>query len=202
MSRITYGYKRRQHDTLMTSLCVIDKIENNPFFPKPPAALAKLKKAAPAFQKALANALGRDKHLVAVKDEKKELVLALLQELARYVLKVSNGDRTIILSSGFDTTKERRKTWIPPVIEQLEVTLGGPGVATTLAKKVSGVKGYMHEYATEQPGKNTEWFSAGSTLKKYTFDKLQSGKRYWFRVVGIGTRKRQGYSPIVSVVIQ
>src|ERR1044072_9677977 len=88
MSRINYGYKRRQHDILMTSMCVIDKMENNPLFPKPPAALEKLKKATPAFQKALANALGRDKHMVAVKDGKKELVLALLQALVKYVLKV------------------------------------------------------------------------------------------------------------------
>ena len=202
MSRINYGYKRRQHDILMTSMCVIDKMENNPLFPKPPAALEKLKKATPAFQKALANALGRDKHMVAVKDGKKELVLALLQELVTYVLKVSNGDRMIILSSGFDATQERRKIWIAPVIEDLEVKLGGPGIATIQAKGVKGVKGYAHQYAIEQPAKHTIWHSEGSTNKKYTFINLKSEKRYWFRIVGIGTRKRQGYSPIVSVVIQ
>lgn len=202
MSRITYGYKRRQNDILVTSMYVLDKMENNPLFPKPPAALAKLKKAAPVFQIALANALGRDKHMIAIKDEKKDLVLSLLQELVLYVLKVSKGDRTIILSSGFEPTRERRKTWISPEIEILEVILGGPGIATTLAKGVKGVKGYVHQYTTKEPDKNTEWHTEGSSLKKHTFMHLKSEKRYWFRVVGIGTRKRHGYSPIVSVVIQ
>lgn len=202
MSRITYGYKRRQNDILITSLYVISKMENNPLFPKPPAALKKLKKAAPEFQQALADALGRDKFLVAIKDQKKELVLNLLQELVTYVTEVSDGDRIVILSSGFEPTQERRKTWISPVIEKLEVMLGGPGIVTTLAKGVKGVKGYVHQYTTKQPDKNTEWHTEGSSLKKHTFIHLTSEKRYWFRIVGIGTRKRQAYSPIVSVVIQ
>jgi len=202
MSRITYGYKRRQHDILMTSRCVISKMENNPLFPKPPAALKKLKKAAPEFQDALANALTRDRVMLAIKDQKKELVLSLLDELVLYVLEVSDGDRAIILSSGFDASKEPRKIWIPPSIGNLEVTLGGPGIATTLVKKVSGVKGYIHQYTLEKPTPNTEWYSDGSSLKKHTFMNLQSEKRYWFRVMGIGTRNRFVYSPIVSVVIQ
>lgn len=183
-------------------MCVISKMENNPYFPNPPAALAKLKKAVPEFNTALANAMGRDMEMVAVKDNLKELVLNLLQELVDYVLKVSKGDRIIILSSGFEPSKEPRKTWVAPVIEELEVKLGGVGTAHIQAKKVSGVKAYVHEYTSEQPGPNTEWVSEFSSIKKHTFKGLQSEKRYWFRVLGIGSRKRKSYSPIVSVVIQ
>jgi hypothetical protein len=202
MSRITYGYKRRQSDILMTGMCVINKMENNPYFPNPPAALAKLKKVVPEFKTALANAMGRDMEMVAVKDNLKELVLTLLQELVDYVLKVSKGDRIIILSSGFEPGKERRKTWVAPVIKELEVKLGGPGTAYIQAKKVSGVKAYAHQYTSEQPGPNTEWINEFSSIKKHTFKGLQSEKRYWFRILGIGSRKRKSYSPIVSVVIQ
>jgi hypothetical protein len=202
MSRITYGYKRRQHDILITSLYVISKMENNPLFPQPPAALKKLKKAAPEFQTALADALTHDKYFVAFKNKKKVIVLNLLQELVSYVTEVSNGDKAIILSSGFNASKEPRKTWIPPAIGKLEVKLGGPGIATVLAKKVSGVKGYAHQYTTEEPTHNTLWHTEGSSLKKHTFTGLRSEKRYWFRILGIGTRKRKSYSPIVSVVIQ
>jgi hypothetical protein len=202
MCRITYGYKRRQSDILLTSMCVVEKMENNPYFSKPPAALAKLKKAVPAFQAALADALGRDKHMVALKDQKKELVLILLQELAEYVIKISKGNRIIILSSGFDASRERRKIWMDPAIEKLEVKLGGPGTATILAKKVIGVKAYVHQYTAEQPGPNTKWVTEESSIKNHTFKGLQSEKRHWFRVLGIGTRNRKSYSPIVSVVIQ
>jgi hypothetical protein len=181
---------------------VIDKLENNPLYPKPPAALAKLKKAVPGFQLALVNAKGRDKEMVAIKNKIKDVILTLLQELAVYVTRISRGDRRMILSSGFDTNREPRKIWDEPSIEQLEVTLGGPGIATIEAKNVKGVKAYIHQYTTEEPGPNTIWNSDGRVIKKYTFKNLKSEKRYWFRIVGIGTRKRQGYSPIVSVVIQ
>jgi hypothetical protein len=202
MCRITYGYKRRQSDILLTSMCVITKMENNPYFPKPPAALTKLKKAVPKYKTALANALGRDKEMVANKDKMKALVLNLLQELADYITKISKGDRIIILSSGFDASKEPRKTWVAPAIEELEVKLGGAGTANIQAKKVSGVKAYSHQYTAEQPGPNTAWVSEESSIKKHTFKGLQSEKRYWFRILGIGTRRRKSYSPIVSVVIQ
>ncbi|HUP11930.1 MAG TPA: hypothetical protein VM187_06960 [Niastella sp.] len=202
MCRITYGYKRRQSDILLTSMCVISKMENNPYFPKPPAALAKLKTTVPKFQTALANALGRDKEMVAIKDNIKELVLNLLQELVSYVMEISKGDRIMILSSGFDASKEPSKTWVEPVIEELEVILGGAGIANIQAKKVRGIKAYTHQYTYEQPGPNTQWVSEVSSVKKHTFKGLQSEKRYWFRVLGIGTRRRKSYSPIVSVVIQ
>jgi hypothetical protein len=183
-------------------MCVIEKMENNPYFPDPPAALKKLKKAAPAFQAALANAMGRDIEMVAIKDKKKEVVLNLLQELVDYVTKISAGNKIIILSSGFDASKERRKTWVDPSIKELEVKLGGPGTATIQAKKVFGVKAYIHQYTSEPPGPNTTWVREESSVKNHTFKGLQSEKRHWFRVIGIGTRNRKSYSPIVSVVIQ
>lgn len=195
-------YERREDDLAITSQRVIDKMENNPFFTEPPAALTKLKKAAPEFQTALSNALSRDKHLVAIKNDLKALILLLLKEVADYVTKICKGDKIMILSSGFDVNKDPRKTWIAPAIEILEVELGGPGIATTLAKNVSGVKGYVHQYTTEQPGPNTQWITEGSSSKSYTFTGLQSEKRYWFRVMGIGTRKRRTYSPVITVVIQ
>jgi hypothetical protein len=181
---------------------VADKLENNPLFPNPPVALTKLKKAAPELQAAMINAAGRDKEMVAIKNKIKSTVLKLLQELAAYVTKISMGDRRMILSSGFDTNRVPRKVWVAPTIEELIVKLEGPGAVTVMAKNVSGVKAYIHQFTTEQPGPNTQWNSEGNMIKKYTFKNLKSEKRYWFRVIGIGTRKRQGYSPIVSVVIQ
>lgn len=202
MCRITYEYTRRQNEILITGMRVIEKLENNPLFPDPPATLAKLKKAAPEYQSALVNAKGRDKEMVAIKNKLKEVVLKLLLELSMYVTKISKGDRRTILSSGFEANREPRKIWVAPVIEQLEVTLGGQGVATTMAKNVTGVKAYIHEYTTEQPGPHTIWASTGSLIKKHTFKNLKSEKRYWFRIMAIGTRQRTSYSPIVSVVIQ
>jgi hypothetical protein len=202
MSRIVTKYKRRQSDIALTANRVIEKMPNNPDFPNPPIVLAKLTKLLPEFQTALAHAAGRDKHLVAIKNEKKLIVLDLLEELARYVTEKSKGDRSIILSSGFDAYSLRSKTGSSPTIKDLEVELGASGEATTRASNVSGVRSYVHQYTTEFPGPNTEWISAVSSKNNHKFEGLISEKRHWFRVIAIGSRKRIGYSPVVSKVIQ
>ena len=62
MNRIVTKYKKCQGDIALIAHRVIEKMPGNPAFPDPPGALAKLAKVLPAFQKALANAVGRDKH--------------------------------------------------------------------------------------------------------------------------------------------
>jgi hypothetical protein len=115
---------------------------------------------------------------------------------------ISKGDRTTILSSGFSANQERRKRGSAPTIETLEVELGPPGEATTRVRNVKGVRAYVHQYTMEPPTIHTEWVAEGSSDGSYTFEGLQSEKRYWFRVLGIGSRKQITYSPVVSRVIQ
>jgi hypothetical protein len=149
------------------------------------------------------NAEGRDKHMVSIKNDKKAIVLALLQELSEYVTVTCNGDRTLILSSGFDATNENSSSSnLAPSVELLEVVLGAAGVVTTRAKNVIGARAYVHQYTKEQPNTNTEWIGIGSSTSYYTFEGLSSDKRYWFRVVVIGNRGQRGYSPVISRVIQ
>lgn len=202
MSRIVTKYKKCQGDIYLTAACVVEKMNNNPTFSDAPDALAKLKKVLPKFQTGLANAAGRDKYMVAIKNNLKEMVLELLDELAKYVIKISKGDRTIILGSGFDAGKERRKIGNAPSIGVLEVELGPPGKATVTARNITGARAYVHQYTMEPPGANTIWISEESTEKRYTYEGLISDKRYWFRVVAIGSRQRKAYSPVVSKVIQ
>jgi hypothetical protein len=192
--------KERQGELSTIAQCVIEKMENNPDFPDPPVALAMLKEALPEFRIALANAHGRDRIMMSIKDDKKKIVLNLLAELAEYVAITSKGDRTLILSSGFDVADENRGM-MTPAIEILDVELGPPGEATTRIKNVTAAIAYMHQYATEPPGANTVWTSVGSCKGYYTFRGLQSDKRYWFRVIAIG-RVGNGNSPVVTRVIQ
>lgn len=203
MKKISAKYKKRQSELSVIVQRVIERMENNPVFPNPPAALADLKKLLPEFQTALANAEGRDKQMVSIKNDKKAALLSLLQELCDYVTVTCNGDRTQILSSGFDATNETSSSSsLPPSIEILEVELGPSGEATTRAKNVTGIKAYVHQYTKEQPSITTEWIGTGSSNSNHTFEGLTSDKRYWFRVVAVGTDGQRGYSPVVSKVIQ
>jgi hypothetical protein len=203
MKKIVAKYKKRQSDIAVICQRVIDKMENNPVFPNPPAALAELKTLLPEFQTALANAEGRDKQMVSIKNDKKANLLVKLQELCEYVTVTCKGDRTLILSSGFDATNAANSdSNLPTAIEILDVVLGSSGEATTRVKNVTSAKGYVHQYTKEQPTMNTEWIGEGSSKGSHTFEGLTSNQRYWFRVVAIGNNGQRGYSPVVSRVIQ
>jgi hypothetical protein len=203
MKALTAKYSKRESDLARTSNRIIEEMTDNPDFPDPPPALAELKKEVPEFQEAHVNALSGDKKQVSIKNDKKVRVQNLLQELAEYVTVKSNGDRTLILSSGFDVSNERRSNKnLPPSIEKLEVELGEAGVAIIRTKDVTAVKAYIHQYTTEPPSINTVWVGDGSSYGDHTFSGLSSGKQYWFRVVAIGFKKQRAFSPIVSRFIQ
>ncbi|AEV99240.1 hypothetical protein A4D02_32065 [Niastella koreensis] len=203
MKRNIAIYTKRENGLITTSQRVIEKMENNPLFPDPPVSLPELKMLLPEFLTALASAESRDKYKIAIKNDKKAVILAMLQELATYVTITCNGDRTQILDSGFDATNiSRGGGIIAPSIEKLEVSLGAPGVAITRSRGARGAKAYVHQYTTELPGLHTEWIGEGSAQVKHTFERLISEKRYWFRVVAIGNFRQTGYSPVVTMVIQ
>ena len=201
MKPLTAKFSKRESDLVRISNRIIEEMTDNPDYPDPPAALAELKKEVPEFLEVHVNALSGDKKQVSIKNDKKAIILALLQVLADYVTAKSKGDRTLILSSGFDVAAERGSN-AAPAIEKLDVDLGQPGVATTRIKNVRGIKAYVHQYTKEQPSVLTEWFGEGSSQGTHTFTGLSSDKRYWFRVVAIGYNGQSGYSPVVSRVIQ
>jgi hypothetical protein len=203
MDQILTTYKKRQGDILTIAARVIDKMENNPVFPDPPAALEELKIQLPEFQTSLANAMGREKVMTSIKNNKKAIILQLLEELVEYVTVTCNGERTLMLSSGFDVGSVNGKgSKQPPTIEKLEVELGLAGEATTRIRYVANAIAFVHQYTTEEPNHRTKWYGEGSSLGSYTFQGLASEKRHFFRVMAIGYGGMRGYSPVVSRVIQ
>jgi len=192
---------KNEHELITLIKRVLEKMKSNPVFPNPPAALAETEKLLPEFEEALVRAKSRDKEWVAIKNNKKALILALLEELAEYVIATCKDDRALILSSGFDVTDEQGGRPVT-AIEALDVVLSAPGEATLLVKTATGTISYVHQYATEPPSQDTVWHSEGSTTGNYTFTGLTSDKRYWFRVVAIGRKGKKAYSPVVSRSIQ
>lgn len=180
---------------------VPEKMKNNPTFINPPPALAELEKEGPEFRELLRKARNRDKEWVAFKNTKKAKVLALLEEVAVYVIATCKGDRGLILSSGFDATDVQTGS-VKPFIGSLDVELRTPGEAILRAKNQKGAVAYLHQYATEAPTPTTVWHSEGSTTGDHKFTGLYSDKRYWFRVVAVGRKGQQAFSPVVTRSIQ
>jgi hypothetical protein len=191
----------RDSDTITQGYRVVEKMENNPNFPTPPSALADAKKILPELISAVADAKGRDIEAVALKNNKKADVVALLVVLAEYVTLTCKGDRLKLLSSGFPISGAS-STQIGQVIQELDVLLGAPGEATSKVRRVRGVRAYMHQYSTVQPDAETIWHSEGSKFPHYTFSGLASMQKYWFRVVAINAANERITSPVVTRVIQ
>jgi hypothetical protein len=191
---------KNEHELVTLIKHILTQLKGNAAYPNPPAALAELEKMLPELMEALERAKTRDRIWVATKNNKKAIAIALLEELAEYVLSISKGDRALIFSSGF--TIEESNGSEKTSIELLEVILNAPGEATLQVKNQKGVVSYIHQYTTEAPGPNTMWHSAGSTKGDYTFTGLETDKRYWFRVIVVGRKGQQAFSPVVSRSIQ
>jgi hypothetical protein len=201
-SIVLSSYKReRDSDLTTTGKRIVEKMENNPNFPHPPAALATLKQLLPEYHNAVANAKGRDKEMVAIKRAKKMAVVTLLTELASYVSLTCNGDEALLLNSGFEISGQYREQQVP-VIQKLVVELGPPGEVTTRIKRVAGARAYMHQYTTEPPNSETVWMNEGSTNAYYIFRGLKSAVKYWFRIVVLGSAGQTVYSPVEARIIQ
>jgi hypothetical protein len=199
---IDSSYKREGDSAiLVTGHRVTTGMDNNPDFPDLPPEHAEAKELLPKLHSSVSNAKGRDVVDINEKNEDKARFIVLLTILAKYVTEKSNGNRGIILRSGFFLAGDKSNQE-EPVIEQLDVLLGRPGEATTQVKRVRRARAYMHQYTAEPPTEETVWASEGSKNPNYTFSGLNSTVKYWFRVVAISQEGERVYSPVVTKVIQ
>jgi hypothetical protein len=201
-TKILTTYKYASDNNLLSAIhLVLGKMDGNANFPQPPAALDMLKKELPAFIAALTNAKGGDMEKAEVKNAKKATIVGLLNELSNYVALTSQGDRAMLLSSGFALTREKSDTSLGE-IKDLQVTLGRQGEATTRVKRVTGARAYIHQCAIDPITNNSQWINKVVAETAYTFTGLDSKERYVFRVVAVGVKGQEVVSPEVSRVIQ
>lgn len=193
--------RQRDSELITTGHRIGEKMTDNPNFPDPPPALETTKILLPEFQYLVSLSKGRDIEVVAQKKSKKLVLTSLLTELADYVTLTCNGNRGMLLSSGFPITGEYVNKDVQ-VIEELQVELGPPGVATTRVKRLRGARAYVHQYTDEPPTSKTIWAHIASKEAHYTFRGLQSVKKFWFRVAAIARDGQLVYSPVVERVIQ
>jgi hypothetical protein len=202
MSQITRSFKHgRDNDLAQIAHRITVSLTENPNFPNPPVPVATLEQALVDYQLALSNAAGRDKALIAIKNDKRAALRRLLSEMADYVSAVSNGDKTKLLQSGFTLSQARGELSLQP-ISLLEVETGPVGEAITRVKKVIGARTYIHEYTADPMMAEKSWNSRMTSEREVTFNDLPSGVKHWFRVRVVGMKGQMEQSPVVSRYIQ
>ena len=201
-NKIVNSYKRENdNDFITTNNKVMAKMDGNTTFVNPPEALAVIKKVLPEFIVAVVNAGDRDRVKISIKNDKRVVIEAALAELANYVTSVCKGDRTLLMTSGFELNSSKSESSLG-VIASLDVSIDHPNEAATRIKRVKGARAYLHQYTTDPLTGDSVWTSKTITETRYTFEGLQSQKKYLFKVIAIGFKGQEAHSPMVSKVIQ
>lgn len=123
----------------------------------------------------------------------------IFRVLAAYVDRIAKGDETIILLSGFNTSKQ-------PIAKQkaeLAVVSGAnSGTVKLAAKAIKGAGSYIWQYCINTPTNEKDWITGGfSTQASFEISGLTSASKYYFRFAAITSEGTTDFStPVLKVV--
>ena len=201
--KIKKTYKKPS-DTFLLKLKgrILESMRNNSYFPNPIPTHDEVEKASTNFQQSL-NVAGRnDRTLSSAKNDRKSELIAMLEKWDDYVTTTSNGDKTMLLSSGFDIAGIKNTSLDLMMIEQLDVEIGPTGQAIVRVKKVTGARLFAFQCTPDPITPESVWTTETTSDRENTFTNLNSIAKYWFRVIAYGRGKQTVTSVLVSRVIQ
>ena len=200
-SKIVFSFNQGSGASLATlARNIVSNLKNNAHFPNVAEAVAGIEKALNEYDVALSNAAGRDKTMVSIKNDKQAVLRELLASLSVVITQISKGDRSILLSSGFDVSKERdnpRK--LPP---NLVVDLAVPGEATIRLRSFGRVRAYVHQFTPDPLTPESVWTGETTASREHTFRGLKSTAKMWFRAIVLSRKGESTYIEPVLRVIQ
>jgi hypothetical protein len=181
---------------------VVKVMTKNPNFLSPNPALSDISDLIAALGDAYTDALDGGKALKSIMNLAKKALLDKMASLATYVQNISQGDETIIRSSGMGVRKTKFSKDKPATAENLRTTENeNAGEVSLKWKRVEKAKSYIIQM-TNTPDVDTSWLPAGiSTRSSITITGLTTGKNYWFRVAAIGAHGQGGWSEIAKKMI-
>ncbi|HEY8895127.1 MAG TPA: fibronectin type III domain-containing protein [Niastella sp.] len=201
MSRIIYPFKQvRDSELAKTANRILGCAKGNSFFPDT-TLVQELEKRTIAFQVSMNNAADGGKTLIAIRKDCRRSLIEIMVQYGFYVSQICKGDQAMLLSSGFDLSKEVGVLKLQATIDSLEVSNAKPGEAYIKVNSVKGARAYVHQYSMELPTGTTVWVSETTTSRKHTFTGLKPMATYWFRVIAVGRNGQSVISEPVSRVI-
>jgi hypothetical protein len=181
---------------------ILASMNGNAAFPAPVPALSVVADAASNYLTALNAAATGSRSDIADKDIKRAELTALLRILAGYINFAAGGDRSILLTTGYDVSKIP----VPVIITKptgIKIINGGnSGELIVSVKAVKGARSYQYEYTTDASMVDGSWIAIARSTRKNTFRNLEKGKTYYCRVAAVGRKGQVIYSDIVSRVAQ
>ena len=172
--------------------------EHNDLFPDPVPELSSLESALSAFRLAATEAAYRDTRAVRIREGKRKELEALLRELVKYVDSMAHSDETIILASGFLSSKDAESyAGYMPIATGLRAEpqeLHSCRIKLS-AKRWQGARMYRFEYRKRG---SIAWQLHFSSKSSCILSGLEQFQEYEFRVSYVGIHPEPNYSALVT----
>lgn len=178
---------------------IVSSMKDNTNFSAPVPTVAQVEQMTSEFFDALSLCADGSRLNIAIKNQKREVLINALHQWSRYVLFTSNDDVSVALTSGFQIAKAPGPT--PPLTKPATPSLQNglnPGELISSVKAVAGAVSYLHQYATEAEMAQGKWNSVASSKSSCLLTALTSGTRYYCRIAAIGSKDQIVYSAIVD----
>lgn len=185
------------------AVTVVNGITGNPNYSDAGDLLTNLSAASTAFGDAIAIAKIGSPAQIAEKNERKKELIVALKAMCDYVNYVG-GTRAILLTSGFELSKDTRTNVVIEPPKNVDVAYGEtPGSLNISIKKSKGVRSVIYQHSEEDvTGATTMWKTATCTEGSCTISGLPIGQKVWVRAGVVGPRRQTLYSePIQKIVV-
>jgi len=175
------------------------KMTGNPLFTTPDVAMAQITTAAALLETKYNASRGGGKQQTADMHQARKALEELLRKQVLYVERITMGNESMILSSGFDCSKQPA----PALHPEFKVMNGEKeGEIILKHKAVKGAKAWAWQHCTN-PIASEKWILAGiSTQSVFTIKDLMPGGKYWFRASHITIEGQSEWcDPAVKIVL-
>jgi hypothetical protein len=177
-------------------------IANSVKFANPRPLPATIIDASDDLEAAEQNAITGDELKVAIRNDKFDVLVGLLQQGASFVNNVANGDRTVIREGGYEARKlPEPRVLLPITTAPTAKRLLTPGkVQCSVRSQDAATKG-TNWYITDDPEKAiSQWTKVENVTTKYTYENLVPGKEYTICAELNGPRNQRQMSPRATVI--
>lgn len=189
------------------SLNIVKKMTGNANFPlpytSPTPLLTDVSTAITNYWKALVASSGNfgGKAQTIAKNAARKALEILLKDLGIYVDSIANGNKVIILNSGFKVRKPTPTGPLPPP-KNLKILDRQAGKIKLKVDAVKGANIYQWEYILTSMVSTGQWTEIKIPKASVTIEGLQSGQEYTFRVVALGKNQQvKNYSHMITSYI-
>ena len=192
--------KATDANLLVAIQSILTGMTGNAAYPTPNPTLAEIVAARNSFVVAV-DAAKDSRRQIAVRNQQRAAVVALLRTLAHYVQVESNGDLPTLLSSGFTVQRNRLPVGALPVPANLRLSRGNnSGQIIARCQKLKQAGAYAWRYASV--ANPAAWVEVESTFgASVTITGLVPGTQYNVQVQALGTAGPSDWSGAAMLMV-